>query len=193
MTSATTVRGLLLAAGQAARFGSDKRLARLPGGFTLLEHSVGAWLQALDEVHVALRPDDTALITRLRALGARPCIVPGCVDGLGTSLAQAAAQLPAGPLLVGLADMPFIAPATIRALAARLEAGADLVAPFHSGRRGQPVGFSDARRSLLTGLSGDRGAGELLKALPLERLEVEDAGVLLDIDRPQDLPAGRVL
>ncbi|NML14102.1 nucleotidyltransferase family protein [Azohydromonas caseinilytica] len=181
---------MLLAAGFSARFGTDKRVARLAEGDTLLERSLRVWVEALGPVSVALRAEDAALALRVEALGGHPLSCTRSEEGLGATLAQAAAQLPPGPVLVGLADMPFVQPQTLRALARRLEDGAEIVAPYFGERRGNPVGFAAARRELLLGLSGDRGAGALLHALPLERVAVEDAGVLLDIDRPGDLEAG---
>lgn len=187
----STVQALLLAGGFSARFGADKRLARLAEGDTLLERCLGVWLEALGRVHVALRSEDAALAQRVRALGAHPLACTRSEEGLGATLAQAVAQLPPGPVLVGLADMPFIRPQTLRALAGRLEGGAAVVAPFFGERRGNPVGFSADHRPLLLALTGDRGAGPLLATLPLEHVMVEDAGVLLDIDRPGDLEAAR--
>jgi molybdenum cofactor cytidylyltransferase len=182
---------LLLAGGWSQRFGADKRQARLAEGDTLLERSLRSWQQALGEVFVALRGDDAALAQRLRALGAQPLCCSRSAEGLGATLAQAVALLPPGPVLVGLADMPFVQPATLQALARRLAQGAAVVAPCFGARRGNPVGFSVEHRPLLLGLQGDRGAGALLTSLPLECVPVEDAGVLLDIDSPQDLEAAR--
>ena len=53
----------MLAGGRSSRFGSDKALAMLPDGRTLLDQALdrpeaerGAWLQALPAEHAALRP-----------------------------------------------------------------------------------------------------------------------------------------
>lgn len=191
MKGMSPVRALLLAGGSAQRFGSDKRLAALPEGGTLLERSLRTWQDALGEVFVALRGDDAALAQRLQALGARPLCCTRSAEGLGATLAQAVAQLPPGPVLVGLADMPFVQPATLQALAQRLAQGAAVVAPCFGTRRGNPVGFSIEQRPLLLELQGDRGAGALLASLPLERVPVDDAGVLVDIDSPADLATAR--
>jgi molybdenum cofactor cytidylyltransferase len=185
------VQALLLAGGFSRRFGTDKREARLAQGDTLLERSLRTWLDALGRVHVALRGTDEALARRVSGLGGLPLLCSRSEDGLGATLAQAVAQLPPGPVLVGLADMPFVQVETLRALAQRLEGGAAVVAPFFGERRGNPVGFSAQQRPQLLALQGDRGAGPLLATLPLERVAVQDAGVLLDIDRPDDLETAR--
>ncbi|WP_205665084.1 NTP transferase domain-containing protein, partial [Caldimonas tepidiphila] len=132
------VAALLLAAGRSRRFGADKRAAPV-GGRPMLEASLVLWRAALPAavpLTVVLRDDDgDALAERVRALGAQPLRAAGSARGLGASLAAGALAQPAGSaLLVGLADMPFVRAATIARVAARLAAGAGLVAPFHAGR-----------------------------------------------------------
>jgi molybdenum cofactor cytidylyltransferase len=91
--------------------------------------------------------------------------------------------------VVALADMPYIKPETARIIARALSEGAAIAAPAYRGERGHPVGF--ARRFLddLTGLRGDAGARDILKAHPdwITLYEVDDPGVLRDIDEPSDL------
>ena len=90
---------------------------------------------------------------------------------------------------VALADMPFLRPETIRVIAKGLSEGAVIAATAYRGERGHPVGF--ARRFLdeLSALHGDQGARELLaqRAELVSLFEVDDPGVLRDIDRPSDL------
>jgi molybdenum cofactor cytidylyltransferase len=64
-----------------------------------------------------------------------------------------------------------------------------LVAPFHAGQRGHPVGFAAGFGTELLSLSGDAGARDLLArhASSLTRLDVNDPGILIDVDTPGDL------
>ena len=96
--------------------------------------------------------------------------------------------------LIALADMPWLAPDTIRALVSMLNDGATLAAPGYDGRRGHPVGFGRAFQDELINLTGDTGARELLRsnASQLQLLPCDDAGVLMDVDTPADLSATRV-
>jgi molybdenum cofactor cytidylyltransferase len=91
--------------------------------------------------------------------------------------------------LIALADMPWIRPTTIAAVAGAIRAGAPLAAPFYQGRRGHPVGFGAAFGKELCALHGDEGARSLIQchAGELGRLDCDDAGVLADIDVPADL------
>jgi molybdenum cofactor cytidylyltransferase len=68
-----------------------------------------------------------------------------------------------------------------------LAAGADMVAPFYEGKRGNPVGFSAACLPELLALQGDQGARALLAQSGLQKLPVSDSGILRDIDTPADL------
>ena len=111
-------------------------------------------------------------------------------EGMGTSLAAGInATSSADGWLIALADMPWMQPATITALVNQLKNGASMVAPVYQGQRGHPVGFSARWQQPLQELSGDKGARDLLANYPaeLELLTTGDAGILKDIDHPQDL------
>ena len=189
--------GILLAAGRGARFGGAKLLAPLPAA----SHGVGAGtpvgaaaathlVAALNDVVAAVRPGDHLLQRALEATGARVVACPRADEGMGASLACAvAAAADADGWVVALGDMPWIAPATIRSVAEAIAAGASIAAPVHRGRRGHPVGFSAAHRDALMTLSGDEGARTLVAAagVDLVRVDVDDQGVLRDVDTPGDL------
>ncbi len=120
--------------------------------------------------------------------GARLVTNPKPDRGMGTSLACGiAAAGDADAWLVGLADMPWIRPSTVRSLVDALREGARLVAPSYRGRRGHPVGFGAPLRDPLLQLRGDSGARVLLQepGSRLKRIEVDDPGILLDVDAPQ--------
>ncbi len=196
----TRLVGILLAAGRGSRFGGDKLLAPLaeahagvaagtPVGIAAGGHLVAA----LPGSVAVVRPGDVALAARLRALGLRVVPCGSAADGMGASLAcGVAAAKHADGWIVALADMPWIAPATIRAVAVALGGGADLVAPSFEGARGHPVGFSRRHYAALAALSGDAGARALVER-HRERLvlvDVDDPGVVADVDAPEDLGRG---
>lgn len=184
------IRGVLLAAGEARRFGADKLMQRLPDGRPLAVAAAEALLGGVDAAVAVVRPGRDDLIAALTVTGCAVVVCPRADEGMGASLScgvEAAAE--ADGWLIALADMPGLRPETITALAARLRAGAALVAPVHGGERGHPVGFAAEFGAALTALRGDTGAREILRA-NRERLElvpVDDPGVLLDVDTPADL------
>lgn len=182
--------GLLLAAGQGRRFGSDKLLHPLDDGTPLAVASARKLKEACPWAIAVLRPEQTTLAALLLAEGLEVVICPEASAGMGHSLAAGvAASLGAAGWLVALADMPFVQVATLRSVADALNAGAALAAPFHNGQRGHPVAFAARWRDELLVLTGDEGARAVVgnnRGL-LSRIDTADAGVLRDVDTPQDL------
>ena len=182
--------GLLLAAGSATRFGSDKLQHPLPHGVSIAVQSARHLQAEMPRVVAAVRPQagETA-----RALAAEGCEVVVCAraaEGMGASLACAArAAGAADGYLVALADMPFVRRSTIAAVREALARGATLAAPYWRARRGHPVGFAGRLRAELEASSGDEGARRLLEAHAAElvKVPVGDPGAVRDIDQPSDL------
>lgn len=83
--------------------------------------------------------------------------------------------------------MPWIAPASIEAVARPLDADEALVAPFYRGKRGHPAGFGIAYREALMALDGDAGARGIFSTTTPFSVDVDDPNVLRDIDLPSDL------
>lgn len=190
VASTPPVVAILLAAGRGTRFGGDKLLARLPDGECVGAASARHLLAALPHVIAVVRPDDAALASALGAAGARIVRCANADDGMGASLACAVRARPeACGWLVALADMPWIAPATILRVAAAVTAGGIVVAPFHDGQRGHPVGFGAACFAELSMLTGDDGAKSIVTAKRdrITRIDVDDPGILRDVDTRDDL------
>ena len=186
----TELVGILLAAGSASRFGAAKLLHPLPDGVAIGVAAASTLMAAVSKTIAVVQPGDHALIQAFSELGLKVVENPLADKGMGTSLAAGVyATSDAAGWLIALADMPWVQSATITALADRLNSGASMVAPVFQGRRGHPVGFSSCWYEQLRGLSGDKGARDLLANYPgeLELLSIEDVGVLKDIDYPKDL------
>lgn len=185
----------MLAGGRGKRFaaaGGKNFKQRLPlGGRSLLEQVCNLYRAAGLPVLCALHP---ALEPMAYGLATQDCDILTVLDadkGMGNTLAAAVRAFDSHHgWVIGLADMPQVQPATIRAVADTLMSGAPLCAPFHGGRRGHPVGFSVAFREQLARLEGDQGARGILHehAAELVRIEVDDPGILFDIDLPEDWP-----
>jgi len=186
-------QAILLAAGKGSRFDplglQNKLLQPLPDGCAVAVAAAASLLAITPRVLAVVRPDADQLRAELQAIG---CDVVSCMhadDGMGATLAHAVRlSRHAAGWIVALADMPYLKPATIAALLDALRNGADIAAPAHGGRRGNPVAFSCLHLDELLQLSGDIGARRLLKDYPVQSVEVDDPGIHLDIDRPQDLP-----
>jgi molybdenum cofactor cytidylyltransferase len=57
----------------------------------------------------------------------------------------------------------------------------------YRGRRGHPVGFAAELYPELTALAGDEGARRIIARYPPFPVELDDAGILVDIDTEDDL------
>ena len=184
------LQGLLLAAGRGTRFGADKLLHPLADGTTLALTAARNLQDALPAVLAVVHGHAPELAARLAQAGVRVTVCPRTGEGMGTSLSWGVAQSrEAGGWLVALADMPWIQPATIRAIAAAVTGPHVIAAPVYQGKRGHPVAFGRDYREQLLELNGDQGARSLLAAHAgnLVLLPCDDAGVLRDVDYPWQL------
>lgn len=184
------VSALLLAAGRSSRFGAEKLWQRLAGGETVLERSLALALSVTSEVCVVIRADHERLVRELHQDGVRFRVCPDADLGMGHSLAWGVAQTTERePILVMLADLPFVRPETARAVAGAILSPRDIVVPTYRDERGHPVGFGTGWRPELLALTGDRGAKELLQAnrAIVRLLAVQDPAIVQDLDTPQQL------
>ena len=182
------VIGLLLAAGSATRFGSDKLRHTLPHGVPIAVQSARHLRPEVSHLIAVVR--DPQMKSLLEKEGCQAVLFEKAEQGMGASLACAARTAgPADGYLVALADMPFIRGTTIAAVRAALETGAPLAAPYFRGRRGHPVGIAGSFFDSLLDLQGDEGAKRLLgeNERRLVKIPVGDPGVIRDIDTPADL------
>lgn len=193
------VRGLLLCGGAAARFGSDKLLAVPPPPAGAAEPPESIVVMAARNLIAGagnalavVRPGARALRAVLEAEGCTVVESERCVNGIGESLAAGvAASRDADGWIVALGDMPFVRPATVEAVRAQLEIGASIAAPLNpvTGERGHPVGFASTLRDELLALRGDHGARSVILRHhdELVPVPVDDPGIYVDIDTPEDL------
>ncbi len=111
--------------------------------------------------------------------------------GMGDSIAAGVAgHARASGWLVLPGDMPLVRPSSLVAVAAALDQ-LPIAYAQHRGRRGHPVGFGAEMFSELVHLHGDEGARRLLARYPTAAVELDDPGVLVDIDTVEDLAALR--
>jgi len=191
------LRGILLAAGYSTRFGSNKLLQALPAGapdagMPMAIAAARHLLEVLPDSIAVLRPRAQKLGRLLRDAGCSTVVCKNAGEGMGTSLAAGVrAAADADGWVIALADMPFVRPGTIAKIVTAMEQGAAIAAPVIGGERGHPVGFARIFLEVLSSLEGDVGARDILRQHPdrIALCEVDDPGVLRDIDQPSDLSA----
>lgn len=109
--------------------------------------------------------------------------------GMSQSIVAGVLQTPeASGWLIALADMPFIKQATIKEMLRCFEKRA-IVRPVYKDKVGHPVYFDKKYKAMLCALEGDQGARDILGGLENEisYLDVDDQGVLQDVDTLEDL------
>jgi molybdenum cofactor cytidylyltransferase len=170
---------LVLASGRGERFaasgGGGPKLQALLGGVPVLQRTLAA----------------------VRASGLAWHLESAPHPGMGDSIAAAvrATRGVAGWLVLP-GDLPLVLPETLRAVAAALAAHAIVVPQYH-GQRGHPVGFAADCGDALAALSGERGAAAIVRAQAAAgrvlALELDDAGIVTDIDTMADLARAEAL
>jgi len=184
---------IVLAAGQGRRFGGsghklEQRLGDSDVLGSSLRHAVESGLPVVVVTTAALAP------LAARHLAESDVVVVSDEEaqrGMGRSIASGVAARPhASGWLVLPADMPLVRPTSIRAVAAALRQSPVAYAQ-HRGRRGHPVGFGAELYSELVVLDSDEGARRVAARYPAFGVELDDPGVLLDVDTPADLAAAR--
>lgn len=184
---------IVLAAGRGSRFlGADHKLAQRLGSATVLattlRNAVASHLPVVvvttqafaDVARRSVAARDVVVLPEVGSPGGQPL-------GMGHSIAAGVIASPdAAGWLILPGDMPMVQVSTLRAVAEQLEHHAVVYAQHH-GRRGHPVAFGAELYSELTNLHGDEGARRLVARYPAIGVEVDDAGVLIDVDTEADL------
>jgi molybdenum cofactor cytidylyltransferase len=184
---------VVLAAGKGSRFrGSDHKLTQSLGETCVLGATIDhALASGLPVVVVTTEP--LAALVRNHVASRDIVLLPavGCGSheplGMGFSIAAGVSARPdASGWLVLPGDMPMVSPETLRRVARGLEDNPVAYAQHH-GLRGHPVGFDAELFSELVTLTGDEGARRLIARYPAQGVEVDDRGVLIDVDTVDDL------
>lgn len=176
---------LIPAAGRSSRMQGQDKLLQDVEGQPLLARVAARALQVAP-TRVVLAEGQTARADALSALDVEVVqVAPG--EGMATSLVAGVAGLRGGVMIL-LADMPDITAHDIATLAALWQAGAGpiLRAADQDGTPGHPVIFPKTALPQLAKLTGDTGAGTVLKARASEVvLYPIGPQACLDLDTPE--------
>ncbi len=190
--NAAPIGGILLAAGESRRMGFPKPLLKIDGE-TFVERAARSMLTIVDPLIVVLG----AHADRIRpavprdqriAIVENPDFARGQLSSLKVGLRAMPSRCVAA--MVHLADHPRVSPATFRAVAEEYRrGGSQIVIARHAGRRGHPVLFARSVFGELLAAPEEQGARFVVNADPARvvYVDVDDAGVTLDLDTPDDL------
>jgi molybdenum cofactor cytidylyltransferase len=182
------VAAIILAAGRGVRFGPDPKLLALLDGKPLVRHVAEAAIRSAVKPIIAVtgyKADDVE--SAIDALPIQIIRNPLFAEGLSSSLKAGFAASPpeAGAVIVLLGDMPFITANLIDELVSAWQSTGRPAAliPISDGRRGNPVVLSRMLEAAVRELSGDAGAGRILRNHPgVVEWPVESQAILQDID-----------
>jgi molybdenum cofactor cytidylyltransferase len=188
------VSAVILAAGTSARMGRPKQLLPL-GGTTVLAHAIENVRSAgVVEMVLVLGASAEAIRRQLpQSLleGLKVVVNQAYAQGMASSLREGLSALDpqSAAALIILGDQPLVRPQTLREIMAGYHrSGAQIVIPSHQGKRGNPVLLSRSVFPEVMALEGDTGCRAIFsKHLDaISKVEVEDPGILLDIDNQDD-------
>ncbi len=189
------IYAVVLAAGASTRMAGagPKALLRGPDGRTFVQRIVdGARAAGAGGVLVVVGPPHGDAIRRALPAGAGAVVNPRPERGMLSSVQAGVNALPrtTQSVLIWPVDVPYVADATLRAIAAA--APGKIVVPTVKGKGGHPIRIPRARFADVMALDLEAGLKALLDARPndVERLAVTDKAVLVDIDTPEDHARG---
>ena len=180
---------VLLAAGNARRFGADKLMADFEGAplGARVAHELASVAAA---AHFAVCQPEAIIAAHYKRLGFDIVDNPNPGIGLSGSLhlaVEAALRTDAQALLIALADMPFVQAAHVEALIAACTD--HVVASFEGHQPMPPAIFPRSHWPELLATVGDAGARHILAHA--EKIAAP-TGTLCDIDTADDLAASKV-
>ena len=171
---------IVLASGRGERFraagGSGSKLQAPLVGRTVLEHTLAV----------------------VRASGLPWHLEDAGHPGMGDWIPAAVrATADAAGWLILPGDLPLVRPETLRTVARALADPIQAAQPSYRGERGHPVAFAASCGEALSALAGNQGAAPVLRALreagAVADIEVDDIGIVTDIDTPDALARAEAL
>ena len=169
------VAAIVLAAGEASRFGSAKQNLLLPGILKRLAETSVDEIVVVEGAHELNLPSDTV------SQGVRVAPCQEWADGPGASLRCGLAALAddVEAALVVLADGPNLAPQAVGRVLEGWRAHGGVVAASYAGERGHPL--------VLGRRDWDEIPDEGLRDRPVRLVPCDDLGAPGDVDTPEDV------
>lgn len=189
MSNKTEFVCIILAAGLGRRFGGAKMLHPISSGQTILAQTISRYLNSFDLISVVYPKHDLGLAEFLNDQQVVAIGIEDNTKGLSQSLiAGIKENIDAKGWLIALGDMPYVEGQTIEQIKSEMQVNNIVIPRFHS-RVGNPIGFGNDFKEQLLMLRGDVGAKSitLSNSNCVINVDVDDEGVLLDIDYPSSI------
>lgn len=193
----SSICAIILAAGTASRMGKPKQLLPL-GDLALLEHTINRLVnENFTEVITVIGYEAINIKNRIPIDNERFRWVENeaYLTGQSSSLRVGIESLQKHHtnVMVFLGDLPFIQAETIRLIykfgVDRMKENEEafVIRPTYKEVPGHPVFFGHINKHHFAQLQGDNGGKPIMKRISNHiLLEVEDPGILFDVDTPED-------
>ena len=184
------IHAVVLAAGQASRFGANKLLAHLDDKPLMYRSLRAAQDACRGRVWLVVGNEADRIAAAANELADHVIINRQYSDGIGTSIACGvdAARTGADGILILLADQPSVSGADLSRIIDNWALGnGDIVAAGFADTFGPPALFGRAYFEALTGLQGDIGAKQIIRANMQSTKLVAVQSASADVDTPEDL------
>ena len=182
-TPKLTVEGVILAAGLSSRAGEYKMTLPL-GERTVIEHTIAGMCEAVERVIVVTGWQAERLQDLLADReGVDLVHNAGYRAGMFSSVRVGLAQVRAPRFLLLPGDLPLIGRRVYERL---LKTPGEIVIPTFEGRRGHPVCMSSQLVPEILAQAEDSNLRAYIQGKGYDTVEVEDEGILLDLDTPED-------
>ncbi len=181
---AGTVDGILLAGGCSCRAGVFKMETRV-GGKPLLLWGLEAMAAACERVIVVAGCDAEKIAGLVAGRpGVELAVNEHYAQGMLSSVQAGVACVRASRFFLLPGDMPLVRAAVFREL---LRHEADIVIPSCRGRRGHPVLLAGSLVAAILAEPLDSNLGAFIRRHGFVTVEIDDPGILADLDLPGDV------
>ena len=188
------VGAIILAAGRSTRMGEAKQLLRLGENSVLGKTLENVRTAGVDEIVLVLGFSAETIRQQLPISvidGLKIVVNQDYEQGMASSLREGLSALDpqTDAALIVLADQPFVRPETLDQIIDRHRcSNAQIVIPLYKGFRGNPVLLDRSVFPEVMALDGDVGCRAIFGSHSegIVKVEVNDVGILLDIDNKDD-------
>jgi molybdenum cofactor cytidylyltransferase len=190
--SSPSSAAVILAAGESSRMGKDKALLQYRGRPFLETVILNLREAGVDRIVVVLGHHADEIQTAITFHGAEVVVNETYRLGQTSSLQAGLKALDLAKVsgvLLCLVDHPAVPGSVMRrVIEAHRDSGASVIVPVYRGQRGHPVFIGRALFEELLSLAPDQGANTVVRRYRSSTcwLNIDDSGVLLDVDRPED-------
>lgn len=172
---------LILAAGEGKRMGRIKQLMNFAGS-TFLAETIKKYGSYCQDIIVTLGFHKDIIKKNIKELGFSFQEIEAYKEGMSASFREAR-SFDADYFLVTPCDLPLIENYTIEILLnAYRENEGKIIVPRFLGRQGHPVIFPIAIQSSFKNIKGDIGARDIIKEKGCVYVDLDDPGIIADID-----------